>query len=191
MILVSCIVMMSGCVVYASCLSSSCLLVMPLMLTCNMDMPVARGVLIGLCGVFLGVVASFLLFACVGVECCVGVAVWFRTCALAPAPAYGLAAHTDVGPGFDSTSPAKSIRTGDLAGITEKSGAVGAFGKAGRVDTICIQLRDVGPTAEKLYLSDHLSIYPSIYIRIYICIHTHTHRHMDKGDSTNFYCFCL
>ena len=62
--------MMSGCVVYASCLISSCLLVMPLMLTCNMDMPVARGVLIGLCGVFLGVGVSFLLFACVGVECC-------------------------------------------------------------------------------------------------------------------------
>ena len=104
-------------------------------------------------------VASFLLFAFVGVECCVGVAVWFRTCALAPAPACGLAAHTDVGPGFDSTSPAKSIRsashrTGNLAGMTEKSGAVGAFGKAGRVDTICIPLRDVGPTAEKLYLSD-------------------------------------
>ena len=81
----------------------------------------------GLCGVFLGVGASFLLFACVGVECCVGVAVWFRTCALAPAPACGLAAHTDVGPGFDSPSPAKSIRsashrTGNLAGTTEKSG---------------------------------------------------------------------
>ena len=50
-------------------------------------MPVASGVLSGLCGVFLGVGASFLLFACVGVECCVGVAVWFRTCALAPGPA--------------------------------------------------------------------------------------------------------
>ena len=72
-----------------------------------MDMPVVRGVLIGLYGVFLGVVASFLLFPCVGVECCVGVAVWFRTCALAPAPVCGLAAHTDVGPGFDSTSSAK------------------------------------------------------------------------------------
>ena len=32
-------------------------------------MPVARDVLFGLYGVFLG--ASFLLFACVGVECCV------------------------------------------------------------------------------------------------------------------------
>ena len=41
------------CVVYVSCLSSTCLLVMPLMLTCSMDMPVALGVLIGLCGVFL------------------------------------------------------------------------------------------------------------------------------------------
>ena len=28
--------------------------------------------------------------------------------ALAPAPACGLAAHTDVGPGFNSTSPARS-----------------------------------------------------------------------------------
>ena len=62
MSLVSCIFMMSG------CLSSSCLLVMPLMFTCiSMDMHVARGVLIGLCGVFLGAGASFLLFACVGV----------------------------------------------------------------------------------------------------------------------------
>ena len=56
---------------YASCLSSSCLFKMPLMFTCSMDMPVARGVLFGLCGVFLGVGASCLLFACVGVECCV------------------------------------------------------------------------------------------------------------------------
>ena len=63
------------------------------------------------CGVFMGVGANFLLFACVGVECCVDIAVWFRTCALAPAPACGPAAHTDVGPGFDSTSPAKSIRS--------------------------------------------------------------------------------
>ena len=80
---VSCIVMMSGCVVCASCLSSSCLFVMPLMFTCSMDMPVARGVLFGLCGVVLSVGVSFLLFACVGVECCVAVAVWFRTCAQA------------------------------------------------------------------------------------------------------------
>ena len=79
--LVSCIVMMSGCVVYASCLSSSCLFVMSLMCTCSMVMPVARGDV-----------------------------VWFRTCALATAPACGLATHTDVGPEFDSTSPAKSIR---------------------------------------------------------------------------------
>ena len=129
-----------------------------------MVMPVARGVLIGLCGLFLGVGASFVLFACVGVVCFVGDVVWFRTCALAPAPACGLAAHTDVGPGFDSTSPAKSIRsashrTGNLAGTTGKSGTVGAFGKAGRVDTICMPLRDVGPTAEKLYLSDQKAIY--------------------------------
>ena len=73
-----------------------------------MDMPVARGVLIGLCGVFVGVGASFLLFTCVGGECSVGVTVWFRTRAMAPAPACGLAAHIDVGPGFDSTSPAQS-----------------------------------------------------------------------------------
>ena len=66
--LVSFIVMMYGCVLFASCLSSSCLFVMPLMLTCSMDKPVVRGVLIGLCGVFWGVVASFLLFACVSVE---------------------------------------------------------------------------------------------------------------------------
>ena len=66
MSLVPCIVMMS-CVVYASCLSSSSLLVMLLMFTCSIDMPVARGVLIELCGLFLGVGASFLLFACVGV----------------------------------------------------------------------------------------------------------------------------
>ena len=65
--LVSCIVMMSGCVVYASCLSSSCLFVMSLMFTCSMDMPVAHGVLVGLSGLVLGVGASFLLFACVGV----------------------------------------------------------------------------------------------------------------------------
>ena len=67
MSLVSCIVMMPGCVVNASCLSSSCLFVMPLMFTCSMDKPVARGVLFGLCDVFLGVGASFMLFACVGV----------------------------------------------------------------------------------------------------------------------------
>ena len=151
MSLVSCIVMMSGCVVYASCLSSSCLFVMPLMFTCSMDMPVARGVLIGLCGVFLGVGASFVLFACVGVVCFVGDVVWFRTCALAPAPACGLAAHTDVGPVLGSTSPRfrfTSHRTGNLAGKTEKSGPVGAFDKAGGVDTLCILLKDGNPTAE-------------------------------------------
>ena len=47
-----------------------------------------------------------------------------------------------------------SHRTGNLTGTTEKSDAAGVFGKAGRVDTICIPLRDVGPTAEKLYLLD-------------------------------------
>ena len=101
---------------YASCLCSSCLFVMPLMFTCSMDMPVARGVLIGLCGVFWVLVRIFcyLLVWVLSV-----VLVWFRTCALAPAPACGLAAHTDVGSGFDSTSPAKGIcsashRTGKL-----------------------------------------------------------------------------
>ena len=104
----------------------------------------------GFVGFFLGVVASFLLFASVGVECCVGVAVWFRTCTLAPAPAAcGLAAHIDVGPGFD-TSSNKSIRSAYHRTATEKRGPVGAFGKERRVDTICIPLRDVGPTAVKL-----------------------------------------
>ena len=77
--------MMSSCVVYASCLISSCLFVMPLIFTCSIDIPVARDVLFGLCGVFLSVGANILLFACVGDECCVGVAVWFKACALAPA----------------------------------------------------------------------------------------------------------
>ena len=139
---------------YASCLSSPCLFVMPLMFTCSMVMPVARGVLIGLCGVFLSVTASFVLFAYVGVVCFVGDVVSFRTCALAPAPACGLAAHTGVGPGFDSTSPAKSIRsashrTGYLADTTEKSGAVGAFVKAGGVDTICIPFEGSWPDCGK------------------------------------------
>ena len=58
--------------------------------------------------------------------------------------------------GLDSTRRPrqKYSRTRNLAGTTEKSGAMGAFGKAGRIDIICIPLRDVGPTAEKLYLSD-------------------------------------
>ena len=43
MSLVSCIVMMPGRVVYASCLSSSCLFVMLLMFNCSTDMPVACG----------------------------------------------------------------------------------------------------------------------------------------------------
>ena len=33
---------------------------------------------------------------------------------------------------------------------------MGAFDKAGNVDTICIFLGDVDPTAEKLYRSDHV-----------------------------------
>ena len=57
--LVSCVVMMSGCVVYASCLSFSCLLVMPLMYTCSVDMLVARGVLIVWC--VFGLVFCYLL----------------------------------------------------------------------------------------------------------------------------------
>ena len=64
----------------------------------------------------------------------------------------GFAAHTDVGPGFDSTSLAKSRcrlashRAGNLTRKTEKSDTVGAFDKAGFVDTICILL-DVDSTA--------------------------------------------
>ena len=92
----SCIVMISGCVVCANCLSSSCLFVMSLIFTFSMAMHVARSVLIGLCGVFLGVSASFALCACVGVVCFVGDVLWFRTCALAPATACGFAAHTEV-----------------------------------------------------------------------------------------------
>ena len=46
--LVSCIVMMTGCVAYASCLISSFMFVVPLMFTCSMDMPDGRGVLIRL-----------------------------------------------------------------------------------------------------------------------------------------------
>ena len=42
-------------------------------------MLIARGVLIGLCSVFLGVGTSFVLFACVGAVCFVGDVVWFRT----------------------------------------------------------------------------------------------------------------
>ena len=33
---------------------------------------------------------------------------------------------------------------------------MGAFDKAGRVDTIRIFLKDVYPTAENMYLSDHM-----------------------------------
>ena len=60
------------------------------------------------------------------VVCFVGDTVWFRTYALAPAPACGFAAHAEVGHGFDSTSPAKSsIRfashwTRNLAGKPKK-----------------------------------------------------------------------
>ena len=43
---------------------------------------------------------------------------------------------------------------GNLTGKTEKSGTVEASDKAGNVDTICILLGDVDPTAEKLYRSD-------------------------------------
>ena len=110
-------------------------------------MPVARGV-------FLGVICL-----CV---CYVGDLVWFRACALAPAPACGLVAHTEVGHRFVSTSPDKSSirfashKSGNLAGKTEKRGTVRAFGNAGGVDTICIPLmRDIDPTAKKLYLLDH------------------------------------
>ena len=45
---------------------------------------------------------------------------------------------------------------GNLTGKTEKRGTLGAFNKAGNVDTICIFFGDVDPTAEKLYRSDHI-----------------------------------
>ena len=51
----------------------------------------------------MGVGASFVLPACVGV----GDVVWFRKCALTSAPACGFAAHTEVGPEIDSTFPIK------------------------------------------------------------------------------------
>ena len=94
---VSCIVMMY--VVCASLCDRCCLLVVWICLLL---------VIFCLGGVSSDVGVSFRLFACVGVDCCVGFAVCFRTCALVSAPACGLAAHTNVGPGFDSTSPAKS-----------------------------------------------------------------------------------
>ena len=50
---------------------------------------------------------------------------------------------------------------GNLTGETEMSGTMAAFDKAGNVDTICILLRDVDPTAEKLY---HLVTYMTIKI---------------------------
>ena len=56
---------------------------------------------------------------------------------------------------------------GNLTGKTEKSGTVGAFDKAGNVDTICILLRDVDPTAEKLYRSD---LRKSCIVRTQSCI---------------------
>ena len=43
---------------------------------------------------------------------------------------------------------------GHLTGKTEKIGMLGVFDKAGNVDTICIFLGGVDPTAEKLYRSD-------------------------------------
>ena len=50
---------------------------------------------------------------------------------------------------------------GNLTSKTEKSGTVGAFDKAGNVDTICILLGDVDPTAEKPYRSDLEKLYRS------------------------------
>ena len=47
-----------------------------------------------------------------------------------------------------------------MVGKTKKNGTVGAFGKAGKGDTICISLlRDVSLTAKKLYLSDPQSVF--------------------------------
>ena len=42
----------------------------------------------------------------------------------------------------------------NLTGKTEKGDTVGAFDKAGNVGTICILLRDVDPTAKKMYRSE-------------------------------------
>ena len=47
----------------------------------------------------------------------------------------------------------------NLTGKTEKNGTVEAFDKAGNVGTISILLRDVDPTAEKLYRSDHKQLF--------------------------------
>ena len=47
---------------------------------------------------------------------------------------------------------------GNSTGKTQKSGTLGAFVKAGNVDTICILFGDVDPTVEKLYHSDQSCI---------------------------------
>ena len=50
---------------------------------------------------------------------------------------------------------------------------MGAFGKAGGADTICILLKDVDPTGEKLYLSDQfLGIYLVyiVFVHLVYCI---------------------
>ena len=62
---------------------------------------------------------------------------------------------------------------GNLTGKTEKSGTVGASDKAGNVDTICILLGDVDPTAEKLYRSDPNVSYAILESAISDC-HTKT-----------------
>ena len=93
------------------------------------------------------------------------------------------AAHTSVRPGFDLTSPAKNIRSashrmGNLASTTEKSGAVGAFGKARRVDTICIPLRDVGPTAENCIFREK-ALLRSKYL---IAVNSHTYIYIPDSN---------
>ena len=118
---------------------------------------------------------SFVLRACVGVVCFVGDVVWFRTCTLVPAPACGFAAHTEVGPRFDTTSPANSkIRfashqTGNMAGKTKV-----------KVNTIRISLlRDVGPTAKKMYISDQINFIFIIAKSTYLAINRFQSQDLD------------
>ena len=70
---------------------------------------------------------------------------------------------------------------GNITGKTEKSGTVGAFDKAGNVDTTCILLGDVDPTAEKLYRSDlkkliHLFFHTFLVTHMYALTRFLSHR---------------
>ena len=88
MIVVSCTVMMSGCVV---CVNSTCLclLHMPLMLIYSMFLPVLFGLLLRLLWCYVYVKELF-----------VSVGLHFDTCTLAPIFAYACIAHTCDGPCF-------------------------------------------------------------------------------------------